>query len=156
MGLWSKIKKTVSRTTRKAGLNKGHEAWVGAATGALTGVVSGALAGAAFGGVGAIPGAIIGGAAGGISGYAAGGEAENQNDAAKLAEENAKKAQEIASRTEAELTSNNTEETETGMLDDERRARLAASYSLSKTQSGSTSDSFRKKQSSSKAKKTIG
>ncbi|MBE6400871.1 MAG: hypothetical protein E7037_02400 [Verrucomicrobia bacterium] len=141
MGFWSKIKKEVSRVGRKAGFDRSSKAWGTMATGAISGAITGAFVGGPWG---ALAGAGIG-AAGGM---VAGDQLDNMDKAADAAADADKKALELASRTELELSENNAEETPA--LEDERRARLAAKYSLSKT------SSFAKKSTASSGRKTIG
>lgn len=141
MGLWSKIKKEISRVGRKAGFDRSSKAWGTMATGAISGAITGAF-------VGGVPGAIAGFGVGAAGGMIAGDQIDNMDKAADRAAEADEKALELASRTELELSENNSEETP--MLEDERRARLAAKYSLSKT------SSFAKKSSASAGRKTIG
>ncbi|MBQ8445152.1 MAG: hypothetical protein IJX22_02050 [Opitutales bacterium] len=144
MGLWSKIKKEISRVGRKAGFDRSSKAWGTMATGAISGALAGGLAGGFVNPATWLAGAAID-AAGGM---VAGDQIDNMDKAADRAAEADEKALELASRTELELSENNSEETP--MLEDERRARLAAKYSLSKT------SSLAKKSSASAGRKTIG
>lgn len=126
MGLWSKIKKEVSRIGRKAGLDRNSKSWGVMATGTATGALSGLALGGPWG-------ALAGGIIGAGSGMVAGDSVSGMDEAAKTAEKQQERALELASRTEIELSGNNSAEADIDAAGDLRRKRLAASYSLSQT-----------------------
>lgn len=136
MSFWSKIKKEVSRFGDKMNFDRSRKAWSATIAGTTVGTVAGAIGGTIAGG-GPGAGTVIGGVAGAAAGYAAGSVAGDQMDAIDSANERTAKLQEraitMASRVEGELSSNNTEDAALNDMERERRARLAASYSLSAT-----------------------
>lgn len=152
MGFWGSIKKEVSRFGRKMGFNRSSKAWFATTVGTVAGAGMGAVAGAAVGGpAGAVVGSVVGGGVGFAGGAATGDQMDAISDANKTAEEQRERAIAMASRTEAELADNNTESGSAELMEDERRKRLAASYSLSRTAGKSA---FAPKSSS--GRKTIG
>lgn len=136
MSFWGKIKKEVSRFGDKMNFDRSRKAWSATIAGTTVGTVAGGIGGAIA--TGGNPGGIAWGAvAGGVAGYAAGSVAGDQLDAIDSSNERTAKLQEqaisMASRVEGELSSNNTEDAALNDMERERRARLAASYSLSAT-----------------------
>lgn len=136
MSFWGKIKKEVSRFGDKMNFDRSRKAWSATIAGTATGAVAGGIGGAIA--TGGNPGGIAwGGVAGATAGYLAGSVAGDQMDAIDSSNERTAKLQEqaisMASRVEGELSSNNTEDAALNDMERERRARLAASYSLSAT-----------------------
>ena len=156
MGFWGKIKKEVSRFGDKMNFDRSRKAWSATIAGTATGAVAGGIGGAIA--TGGNPGGIAwGGVAGATAGYLAGSVAGDQMDAIDSSNERTAKLQEqavtMASRVEGELSSNNTEDAALNDMERERRARLAASYSLSATRGAFTSS---KSSSASGRRSTLG
>ena len=126
MSFWTKIKKQVSRTGHKLGLDMNSTGWKATGSGMMAGMMAGALA---AGPGGAFVGAYMGTAAG----MAVGHELEEQEKAADEYQDSMNRIAAAAEAETVELTTNESQDVTN--QNDDRAARLASAYSLSNTRS---------------------
>ena len=133
MSFWTKIKKQISRTGHKLGLDVNHDTWNAMFIGRAAGTGTGALMGLQYGGVGAIVGAAVGGEVGQWAGFTTGKQLQKSEEAAEDYQESLDRIAAAAEAETVELTTN--ESQDVANQNDDRAARLASAYSLSNTRS---------------------